>query len=153
MGWRTRVLAPVACASGLLGCATAPPPDPTAPDLPPEPAAALSPADRCAARMAAMTFESGAGVTRDAIPLLREDPAFPLEAAAQRAEGVCEVTFDVRADGAIDAGSIAAACASPAFVEAATRAVARWCYAPKVVDGAPVASPGHVVELTFDWME
>lgn len=82
-------------------------------------------------------------------PLVRIPPEYPRQALAEELEGRCTLTFDIQADGAVDAASIVADCSSPLFVEEATRAVGRWRYRPVLVDGQPVARQG--IETTLDW--
>lgn len=84
---------------------------------------------------------------RDAQPLVRIQPQYPPRAAERGTEGTCSFTFDVTPDGTptnirmIDCPSV--------FERAATRAVERWRYNPKIVDGQAVARSGVVSSFDF----
>lgn len=85
---------------------------------------------------------------RDAQPLVRIEPQYPMRAAERGIEGSCWVRFDVTPDGTptnIDVFR----CDSSLFERASIRAVERWRYNPKVQDGVPVARRG--VETRFDF--
>jgi protein TonB len=85
---------------------------------------------------------------RDAQPLVRIEPQYPMRAAERGIEGSCSVRFDVTADGTPTNIRILA-CDSSLFERAAERAVERWRYSPKVQDGIPVARVN--VETRFEF--
>ncbi|WP_339334507.1 energy transducer TonB [uncultured Maricaulis sp.] len=85
---------------------------------------------------------------RDAQPLVRIEPQYPLRAAERGIEGSCWVRFDVTPDGTPTNIDIYR-CDSSFFERASSRAVERWRYNPKVQDGVPVARRG--VETRFDF--
>jgi protein TonB len=85
---------------------------------------------------------------RDAQPLVRIEPQYPMRAAERGVEGSCWVRFDVTPDGTPTNIDIYR-CDSSFFERASTRAVERWRYNPKVQDGVPVARRG--VETRFDF--
>ncbi|WP_297735492.1 energy transducer TonB [uncultured Maricaulis sp.] len=85
---------------------------------------------------------------RDAQPLVRIEPQYPLRAAERGIEGSCWVRFDVTPDGTPTNIDIYR-CDSSFFERASIRAVERWRYNPKVEDGVPVARRG--VETRFDF--
>ncbi|WP_417486113.1 energy transducer TonB [Maricaulis sp.] len=85
---------------------------------------------------------------RDAQPLVRIEPQYPLRAAERGIEGSCYVRFDVTPDGTPTNIDIYR-CDSSFFERASTRAVERWRYNPKVENGVPVARRG--VETRFDF--
>ncbi|OLF72335.1 hypothetical protein AWH62_10910 [Maricaulis sp. W15] len=85
---------------------------------------------------------------RDAQPLVRIEPQYPLRAAERGIEGSCWVRFDVTPDGTPTNIDIYR-CDSSFFERASTRAVERWRYNPKVENGVPVARRG--VETRFDF--
>lgn len=85
---------------------------------------------------------------RDAQPLVRIEPQYPMRAAERGVEGSCWVRFDVTPDGTPTNIDIFR-CDSSLFERASTRAVERWRYNPKVQDGVPVARRG--VETRFDF--
>ena len=84
---------------------------------------------------------------RDAQPLVRIEPIYPPRAAEQGREGTCEGHFDVSADG--KPYHISVTCSSSMFVRAATRAIQKWKYNPKIVDGKAVARRGVVTPFKF----
>lgn len=85
---------------------------------------------------------------RDAQPLVRIEPQYPMRAAERGLEGSCWVRFDVTPDGTPTNINIFR-CDSSLFERASIRAVERWRYNPKVQDGVPVARRG--VETRFDF--
>ncbi|WP_339748512.1 energy transducer TonB [uncultured Maricaulis sp.] len=85
---------------------------------------------------------------RDAQPLVRIEPQYPMRAAERGIEGTCYARFDVSPDGTPTNIQITR-CDSSLFERAAQRAVERWRYNPKVENGVPVARRG--VETRFDF--
>jgi protein TonB len=85
---------------------------------------------------------------RDAQPLVRIEPQYPMRAAERGIEGSCYARFDVSPDGTPTNIQITR-CDSSLFERAAQRAVERWRYNPKVENGVPVARRG--VETRFDF--
>src|SRR5690606_19155087 len=85
---------------------------------------------------------------RDAQPMVRIPPTYPPRAAEQGLEGNCVMNFDVSPDGQ-PFNIRAISCTSSMFESTSIRAVERWKYQPKVVDGAPVARTG--VQTTIDY--
>ncbi len=84
---------------------------------------------------------------RDAQPLVRIEPIYPPRAAEQGREGTCEGQFDVSATG--KPYNVRVTCSSSMFVRAATRAIEKWKYNPKIVDGKAVARRGVVTPFKF----
>lgn len=85
---------------------------------------------------------------RDAQPLVRIEPQYPIRAAERGVEGRCTVTFDVTPDG-VTTNIRIMSCSSSLFESAAVRAVERWRYQPKIVDGTAVRRTGVVTEFNF----
>ncbi len=85
---------------------------------------------------------------RDAQPLVRIEPQYPMRAAERGVEGTCTVTFDVTPDGVTTNISILS-CSSSLFQRDSIRAVERWRYQPKIVDGVAVRRTGVVTEFNF----
>lgn len=85
---------------------------------------------------------------RDAQPLVRIEPQYPMRALERGIEGTCFARFDVSPDGTPTNIQITR-CDSALFESAAQRAVERWRYNPKVENGVPVARRG--VETRFDF--
>ena len=86
---------------------------------------------------------------RDAQPLVRIEPQYPMRAAERGVEGQCTVQFDVTPDGTPTNIEILQ-CSSSLFNSAVTRAVERWRYNPKIVDGVPVARRGVRTQFNFN---
>lgn len=84
---------------------------------------------------------------RDAQPLVRLEPQYPPRAAERGVEGKCSVVFDVNPDGTPT--NIRPTCDSSLFDDAVRRAVGRWKYQPKIVDGVAVMRRG--VETDFEF--
>ena len=89
---------------------------------------------------------------RDAQPLVRIEPQYPMRAAERGVEGQCTVQFDVTPDGTPTNIEILQ-CSSSLFNSAVTRAVERWRYNPKIVDGVPVARRGVRTQFDFNLAE
>jgi protein TonB len=85
---------------------------------------------------------------RDAQPTMRFPGAYPPAAQQRGLEGECLMQFDVGPDGA-PFNIRALDCSSGLFAAPSIRAVERWRYAPKILDGAPVARTG--VQTTLDY--
>lgn len=85
---------------------------------------------------------------RDAQPLVRIEPDYPMRAAERGVEGDCLVTFDVTPDG-VTTNIRIMDCSSSLFERNAIRAVERWRYQPKIVDGTAVRRTGVVTEFNF----
>ena len=90
---------------------------------------------------------------RDVQPLVRIPPQYPPRAAERGLEGTCDMVFDVLPDGTIDADSIQADCTSSLFARAASRAIARYKYAPKIVNGEAVVQRGLRQTIEFELAE
>ena len=86
----------------------------------------------------------------DAIALVRVDPAYPLRAKERGIEGWVVVEFTITPRGTIAEPKVIAYEPSTIFNSAALRAIKRWRYNPKIVEGKPVARRGVKVRLTFD---
>lgn len=84
---------------------------------------------------------------RDEQPLVRLEPQYPRRAAERGLEGDCVVTFDVNPDGTT--ANIRASCSSDLFRSAATRAVERWRYQPRISEGQAVIRRNLQVEFPF----
>jgi protein TonB len=89
---------------------------------------------------------------RDAQPLVRIPPQYPPRAAERGIEGTCQFTFDVTPDGTPTNIQIMQ-CDSSLFERASIRAVERWRYEPKIVDGNAVWRRGVVSSFDFQLEE
>jgi protein TonB len=90
------------------------------------------------------------GSDRDVIPLVRINPEFPRRAAARGIEGWVQLEFTITPAGTVENARVIDADPKGQFEDAALKAIARWKYNPKVVDGKPVARNGIQVVLRFE---
>jgi protein TonB len=88
-------------------------------------------------------------VDTDAIPLVRVDPTYPIRAKERGIEGWVQVEFTISPRGTVIDPRIVAYEPSSIFNQAALRAIRRWKYNPKIVDGKPVTRPGQLIILDF----
>lgn len=72
------------------------------------------------------------------LPLVRVEPNYPRKAARSGTEGWVEVKFTVLEDGSVSAAEIVKAEPRRVFNREALRAIARWKFQPKIIDGKPV---------------
>jgi protein TonB len=86
---------------------------------------------------------------RDVQPIVRIEPSYPVRAQERGLEGTCLMRFDVQPDGTVSEPTIVADCTSSLFSRDAARAVARWKYNPKIVNGEPVTQRGIETVLDF----
>jgi protein TonB len=89
---------------------------------------------------AAASFGDG-----DLIPIVRIEPQWPREALVEGISGYVRLSFTVMEDGAVEPGSVRVIESKPPrlFDSAATRAVSRWKFKPRVVDGKAVRRPAE----------
>lgn len=86
----------------------------------------------------------------EATPVVRVAPIYPRRAAEQGKEGSVTVRFRVGTAGQVIAPEVIAADPPGWFERAALKAVRKWKYKPKVVDGRPVEYPVTPVRLVFE---
>jgi TonB family protein len=85
---------------------------------------------------------------RDVIPLVRIAPDYPPGASAQGLEGHVVLEFTITAEGVTRDIHVVESSA-PIFEEPAIRAVSRWRYSPRVIDGAAVERAGVHTVIRF----
>jgi len=83
------------------------------------------------------------------VPLVRIEPRYPPRALSRGIEGWVQLEFTVSETGAVVDPQVIDCEPSSIFNRSAVRAVQRWKYKPKVVDGVPVPRTGVQVVLTF----
>lgn len=90
----------------------------------------------------------------DLIPIVRIEPQWPREALVEGISGFVRLSFTVLEDGSVEPGSVRVIESKPPrlFDNAATRAVARWKFKPRVVDGKAVRRPAEQT-ITFNLEE
>lgn len=84
----------------------------------------------------------------DYLPIVRVAPVYPTRALARELEGFVDMSFTVTATGTVK-DAIVLQSTSSLFERAATRAVLKFKYKPRVVDGIPVEVVGVRTRITF----
>jgi periplasmic protein TonB len=93
------------------------------------------------------------GSDRDVIPLVRINPEYPRRAQERGIEGWVQFEFTITPSGTVADVKVIDAEPKGMFEDAATKAIQRWKYNPKVVDGRPVERRGIRVVLRFNLEE
>ena len=86
----------------------------------------------------------------DAIPLVRVPPQYPQRANSRGIEGWVQLEFTITEVGAVTDIVVVAAEPSGYFERAASRALSRWKYKPKIIDGRPARRYNNQVVITFE---
>jgi len=89
------------------------------------------------------------GGDTDVIPVVRVNPQYPPRAAEKGIEGWVDLVFTVSAAGTVQDAEVVRAQPANVFNRAALRAVRKWKYNPKVVDGKAVPRDDVRVRLAF----
>ena len=84
----------------------------------------------------------------DYLPIVRVAPMYPARALSRGLEGYVDLSFTVTASGTVR-DPIVLFATSSLFVRSATRAVLKFKYKPRVVDGVPVDVSGVKTRITF----
>ena len=85
----------------------------------------------------------------DATPIVRIEPRYPVQAARDGLQGWVKLRFSIMEDGSVDEVEVIEAEPRRVFDREAIRALRRWKYSPKVVDGKPLKQTGQQVQLDF----
>ncbi|WP_026375540.1 energy transducer TonB [Aestuariibacter salexigens] len=85
----------------------------------------------------------------DATPIVRIEPRYPIEAARDGKEGWVRLSFTINEAGGVDDVEVIDADPKRIFDREAKRALRKWKYKPKIVDGKPQKQPGMTVQLDF----
>ena len=140
-----------------------PPPPPPPPKTPPKPQA---PEPETNSNNGGLTFNMpgvqlaganagisapGAGFGRDgdATPIVRIEPKYPIQAARDGKEGWVRLSFTINEIGGVEDVKVIEAQPKRIFNKEAKRALRKWKYKPKVVDGKSMRQPGLTVQLDF----
>ncbi len=94
----------------------------------------------------------GVGAMRrdgEATPIVRIEPKYPVQAARDGKEGWVRLSFTINEVGGVDDVEVIEADPKRIFDREAKRALRKWKYKPKIVDGKPVKQPGMRVQLDF----
>jgi protein TonB len=84
----------------------------------------------------------------DYLPIVRVAPVYPARALSRGLEGYVDLSFTVTTAGTVR-DPIIIFSTSSLFERAATRAVMKFKYKPRVVDGVPVDVPGVKTRISF----
>jgi periplasmic protein TonB len=109
--------------------------------------AQITPTVDASSAMSKMTMSAGSD--RDIIPLVRINPDYPPRALSRGIEGYVIVQFTITATGMVRDVIVVDAKPKGLFDDAAVRAVGRWRYNPKVVEGVAVERVGVQTMITF----
>jgi len=99
--------------------------------------------------LASATNLGTGGSDRDAAPMVRVEPQYPMRAAQRGIEGWVELRFTITKTGGVKDAVVRKAYPRKVFDQAAISAVRRWKYEPKVENGEAVERPGFDVRLEF----
>ena len=86
---------------------------------------------------------------RTYLPIVRVAPVYPARALSQGLEGFVDLSFTVTTVGTVK-DPIVLHSTSRLFERAALRALLKYKYKPRVVDGVPVEVPGVRARISFD---
>jgi len=84
-----------------------------------------------------------------AVPVVREEPRYPESALRRGIEGRVLVSFTITENGLVENARVIAAEPKNIFDAAALKAVRRWRYDPKIVDGEPVEQTDIRIAIPF----
>ena len=86
----------------------------------------------------------GGGSDRDAVPLVRIQPEYPMNARQRGIEGWVTLEFVITKAGTVRDPAVIASQPGSVFDRAALRAIRKWKYNPKIQDGEAVERTGMV---------
>ena len=84
----------------------------------------------------------------DYLPIVRVAPVYPARALSRGVEGYVDMSFTVTTTGTVK-DPIVIYSTSSLFDRSATRAVLKFKYKPRVVDGVPVEVAGVKTRISF----
>lgn len=133
-----------------------PPPPETPPETPPQDLDNIDPdaptIDVGRPEVAANTDIGGPGgmniAEGDYLPIVRVAPVYPARALSRGLEGFVDLSFTVTTAGTVK-DPVVIQSTSSLFERAAMRAVLKFKYKPRVVDGVPVEVPGVKTRISF----
>jgi protein TonB len=118
-------------------------------DAPDSDAMGISAPDLSAGPDLGSGLNMGAPSDSDSVPLVRVPPQYPIRAAERGIEGWVVLRFTITATGTVIDPIVLDSKPKRIFDRAAIRALKKWKYRPRVVDGEPI-SRQEEVRLTFD---
>ncbi|EGI71964.1 ferric siderophore transport system, periplasmic binding protein TonB [Pseudoalteromonas distincta] len=87
--------------------------------------------------------------TGDATPIVRINPKYPSKAARDGIEGWVQLSFSISPTGEVIDPVVINAEPKRTFDREAIRAIKRWKYRPKVIEGVAQLQTGQTVQLDF----
>lgn len=81
---------------------------------------------------------SSAAMSTDLVPIFRVPPQYPMRAAKRRVEGWVRVEFTINDQGHVTNPVVVESYPSNIFNRAATKAISKWKFKPKVIGGVAV---------------
>lgn len=93
---------------------------------------------------------SGFSSDGEYLPIVRIEPTYPSAAQRRGLEGYCDMEFTVMKTGEVT-NAVAIECSSNTFKNNSVKAVLKWKYKPRVVNGEPIDSPGVRTRLTYQF--
>ena len=96
-------------------------------------------------------FNTNRNAEGDVVPLVRIQPQYPRDAAMNQIEGYVTVQFTITETGTVTNPRVIDAEPPRVFDRAALRAILRWKFKPRIVDGVAVARPAtQTIDFTLD---
>ncbi len=89
-------------------------------------------------------------VDGDAVPVFTISPQFPSQQARMGQEGWVKVAFDINPDGTVSNARVVDAEPRRVFDRAALRAIRKWKFKPKMVDGRAVVQNNKTYVIDFN---
>lgn len=74
-------------------------------------------------------------ISTNLIPLVRIPPRYPMRAASRKIEGWVKIEFTITETGTVKNAKVVASQPDTVFNRAALKAIARWKFKPKIIDG------------------
>lgn len=96
------------------------------------------------------TLQSFMPSDNNAMPIVRVEPKYPVEAAREGIEGWVKLSFDINSLGQVENVRVLDAEPTRIFEREAKRALLRWKYKAKVIEGKAIRQSGQVVMLSFN---
>jgi len=91
------------------------------------------------------------GAEGDVVPLVRIQPQYPRDAAIAQIEGYVTVRFTIDTTGSVRSPRVVDSSPPRVFDREAIRAVLRWKFKPRVIDGQPVEREAtQTIEFSLD---
>jgi len=78
------------------------------------------------------------GADGEVVPIYRTKPKYPRSAARRGLEGVVTISFTITKTGGVRGASVIRATPKNVFDKAALKAIMKWKFQPKLVNGQPV---------------